>query len=101
GGRLDVELDRLLAPVEPDEHARQAGHLRVVVAGEVAGGGPLDLDDPGAEVGQLPGGERRRHRLLDRHDHHPVERRTGHGRPARTSRTVLADGWWRRWRRTS
>jgi hypothetical protein len=33
-------------------------HRAVVAAGEVAVAGPLDLDDPGAEAGELPGGER-------------------------------------------
>ena len=49
-------------------------HRPVVVPGEVARARPLDLDDPGAEVGELPGGERRRHRLLQR-DHHDADQR--------------------------
>jgi hypothetical protein len=40
----------------------------VVTAGEVAAVHPLDLDDVGAELGQVPRAERGRDRLLDR-DH--------------------------------
>jgi hypothetical protein len=74
GGGLHVELDGLLAPVEPDEHGAQPGDLRVVVAGEVAGTGPLDLDHPGPEVGQLPGGEGSGDRLLEGDDEDALER---------------------------
>ena len=83
-GAFHVELDRFLAPVQPDEVARLAEHGPVVAAGEVAGAGPLDLDDPGAEVGELPGGERRRDGLLQRDDRDPGQRErlrgaAGHG----------------------
>ena len=43
-------------------------HGAVVVAGEIAGSRPLDLDHPGAEVGELAGGQRHGHRLLQRDD---------------------------------
>ena len=49
-------------------------HGLVVVAGEVAAAGALDLDHPGAEVGQLAGGERGRHRLLQCDDREAVQR---------------------------
>ncbi len=65
---LYVELDALLAPVQPDEVTGLAVHGPVVAAGEVAAARPLHLDHPGTQVGQLPGGERSRHRLLQR-DH--------------------------------
>ena len=45
----------------------------VVPAGEVAAVDPLDLDDPGAEVGELPGGEGGRDGLLDGDDGDAVE----------------------------
>jgi hypothetical protein len=65
GGVLDVELDALLAAVEPDEVAGLPVHGAVVVTSEVTDGGALDLDDPGAEVGELPGGEGCGDRLLE------------------------------------
>ncbi|GAA1421858.1 hypothetical protein GCM10009601_22380 [Streptomyces thermospinosisporus] len=39
-------------------------HGGVVVPGEVALAGPLHLDHPGAEVGELPGGVGRGHGLF-------------------------------------
>ncbi len=45
----------------------------VVLAGEVALG-PLDLDHPGAGVGEAAGGQRRGHRLLQRHHKDPLQR---------------------------
>ena len=85
-GALHVELHRLLAPVQPDEIARLAEHGPVVAAGEVAAARPLDLDDPGAEVGELPGGEGHRDGLLQRDHHDPRQREDGlalAGRPLR------------------
>jgi hypothetical protein len=62
---LQVERDRLLGPVEPDEPAGKSVTGRVVVVpGEVPAAGAFDLDDAGAEVGQVPGGERRGDGLL-------------------------------------
>jgi hypothetical protein len=49
-------------------------HRLVVAAGEVTRAGPLDLDDPGAQVGELPGGEWGRDGLLQRDDQQPLER---------------------------
>ena len=40
---------------------------------KVADSRPFDLDHPRAEVGQVPGGERSRHRLLQGHDGHALE----------------------------
>ena len=71
---LDVEGERLLAAVGPDEVRAQAVDAVVVAAGEVAGVGPLDLDHPGAEVGQLPGRVRRGDRLLERDDGRTTKR---------------------------
>ena len=73
-GGFHVELHRLLAPVQPDEVAGLAEHGPVVVPGEVAGARSLDLDDPGAEVGELTGGEGRRDGLLQRDHHDPRQR---------------------------
>src|SRR3954454_74322 len=75
---LEVEGHRLLAAVEPDEVAAQPTHRMVVAAGEVTAVGAFELDDPGAEVGQMPRGERRGHRLLDSADEHAVERQRSH-----------------------
>jgi len=57
GGSLQVKTDALFAAVEPHKVARLAEHGIVVAAREVALG-TLDLDDAGAEVGELAGGER-------------------------------------------
>jgi hypothetical protein len=73
-GFLDVELDALLAPVEPDEVAGLAERGPVVAAGKVTAAGPFDLDDPRAEVGELTGGERGGHGLLEGDDSETVER---------------------------
>jgi hypothetical protein len=48
-----VEDDRLLPPVQPDEVRRLPVHRPVVPAREVAAG-PLDLDNPRPQVGELP-----------------------------------------------
>jgi hypothetical protein len=70
---LQVQGQRLLAAVEPDEVAGQALDRLVVVPGEVASPRPLDLDDPRSQVGELTGGKRRSDRLLDRDHRDPGE----------------------------
>ena len=72
-GVLEIQAQGLLAAVEPDEVAGQALDGGVVVPREVAWARPLDLDHPGAQVGQLTGGERRGDRLLHR-DHRDATR---------------------------
>ena len=67
-GVLDVERQALLRAVGPDEVRGQAAHARVVAAREVADAGALDLDDAGAEVGELARRERRGDRVLERDD---------------------------------
>src|SRR5688500_12763306 len=59
--RLEVDGDRLLAPVEPDEVRSGAVDDVVVPAGEVTAVDALHLDHPGAEVGEVAGRQRRRH----------------------------------------
>lgn len=56
----------------------------VVTAGEVTAVRALDLDDPGAEVGELPGGERGGDGLLDGDDGDAVQ---GEGVSAHGNRT--------------
>jgi hypothetical protein len=77
GRVLDVEHDGLLAPVQPDKVRRLPEHGPVVAAGEVTAR-PFDLDDPRAQVGELPGGERRGDRLLKRDDGDPLKRQVIH-----------------------
>ena len=94
----EVEHQRLLAAVEPDEIGALAvtlGGIRaftpvlfrktfarsrqlVVAAREVALG-PLDLDHARAGVGEAAGAHRRRHRLLER-NHQQAGEGKGHGR---------------------
>ena len=68
GGLLEIERQRFLRAIEPDEVARQSADGLVVAAREVPAVGPLDLDHARAEVGELARRERRGDRLLDRHD---------------------------------
>lgn len=70
---LQVEGDRLLAAVAPHEVRGEALRGGVVGAGEVAAVGALDLDDPGAEVGELAGGEGGGYGLFDGDDGDSVE----------------------------
>lgn len=56
------------------------------MAGEVPLAHALNLDDAGAEVGEVPGGERRGDRLLEGDD--GAIEREGHG-PPRWTTTVL------------
>jgi hypothetical protein len=63
-GVLRVQRERLLVAVHPHEVRAEPLDALVVAAGEVAHVGPLDLDDPRAEVGELPGGVRGGDRLL-------------------------------------
>ena len=71
-GLLDVEHDRLLAAIEPREVGALAAGRAVVVASEVAAVA-LDLDHARTGVGESAGGERRRHRLLERYHQDAVE----------------------------
>ncbi len=66
--RRQVDRNRLLRPVQPDEVGAAALDGVVVFAGEVAAVDPLDLDDASAQIGEMAGGQRRGHRLLHR-DH--------------------------------
>ena len=93
----EIEHQRFLAAVEPDEIRALAGtngirrvHARsfesklarfrqlVVAAGEVALG-PLDLDHARAGIGEAAGAHRRRHRLLERNDEKAGQGK-GHGK---------------------
>ena len=83
---LDVERQAFLGAVGPDEVRGEAAHARVVAAGEVADAGTLDLDDAGAEVGELARRERRGDRVLERDDGESLERL--HGRSFLCQRSV-------------
>jgi hypothetical protein len=63
----EVEGERLLAAVEPDEIRALASRQFVVAAGEIALR-PLDLDHARAGIREAAAAHRRRHRLLQRHD---------------------------------
>lgn len=65
---LQIEGDGLLAPVAPHEMRGQALGRGVVATREVPAVDPLDLDDPGAEIGELPGREGRGDGLFDGDD---------------------------------
>src|SRR4029077_12490140 len=64
-GALEIERDRLLRPVEPDEMAGEAANGRVVAAREIARARALALDHARAELSELPGCERHGHGLFD------------------------------------
>jgi hypothetical protein len=85
-GVLEVQRDGLLVAVEPDEVAGQAVDGGVVGAGEVAGARPLDLDHPGAEVGEVTGGQWHGHRLFQGEDGDSSQRQHGIGDPSGTGR---------------
>ena len=65
---LEVEGHALLRPVAPEEVRRLPVDALVVGAREVAAARALDLDHPGAEVGELAGAERGGDRVLERDD---------------------------------
>ena len=67
-GALQVERERFLRPIEPDEITRQAFHARVVPACEIAGARSLNFDNARAPVGEMARGEGRRDGLLDGDD---------------------------------
>ena len=60
---LQIEGQRLLGSIQPDEVTRESVDGRVVPAREVAAIRPFDLDHARAEVRELPRRERRRDRL--------------------------------------
>src|SRR5690606_13802888 len=72
--RLEIHRKRLLAPVEPHEVGSGPVHRVVVAASEISAVHPFDLDHPGAQVGQVAGGQRCGDGLLDRDDGDPVQR---------------------------
>ncbi len=65
GVLLHVQAQAFLGAVGPDEMRGQAVDPLVVAAGEIPGTGPLDLDHPCAEVGQLARAERRGDGVLE------------------------------------
>src|SRR5262249_23635419 len=69
-----VERQAFLGAVGPYEVRRQSLDRAVVAASGVAAAGPLDLDDPGPELGELPRGERAGDDLLERDDGDSVQR---------------------------
>lgn len=74
-----IQDNAFLAAVEPDEVAGHPARFVVVAAGEVAGV-PLDLDDPGAEVRELPGGERSGNGLLQGNNGDAFEGQLSHSK---------------------
>src|SRR5262249_4583883 len=70
---LQIERQRLLRSIQPDEVARQPLHPPVVRPGEAGAAGTLVLDRACAEVGELPRSERSGDRLFDRDDGDVVE----------------------------
>jgi hypothetical protein len=83
GRLLQVEREALLAAVRPDEVRAEAACAAVVAARLVAAAGAFDLDHARAQVGQLPGAERRRDDVLEREHGDAFER--SHRRRFRTS----------------
>ncbi len=71
-GALDVERERFLAAVDPDEVGRLAVHRAVVAAGEVALVA-LDLDDARAGVGEAAAAVGGGDGLLERDHQHALE----------------------------
>ena len=58
-GMLQVEREAFLGAVGPDEVGRLAADAGVVAARRIADAGAFDLDDAGAEIGELARAERR------------------------------------------
>ena len=75
---LDVDDQTFLAPVEPDEIAREAVHRRVIAAREISLR-PLKLDHPRPGVGEARGTVGRGDGLFQRDDKQPLEGRCGVG----------------------
>jgi len=71
---LDVQREALLRAIGPHEMRGQASDPLVIVAGEVAAAGALDLDHAGAEIGELARAERRRNRVFEGHDGDAIKR---------------------------
>ena len=74
---LQIERQRFLPSIQPDEMTRQPAHRRVVRAGEVARAGALDFDHARAEIGQLTRRKRDGNRLLERDDNDAAQGRGG------------------------
>ena len=72
---LDVGDEALLAPIQPNELAREPLDRRIVAAREIALGA-LDLDDPGTGVCEPRGAVGRSDRLFER-DHQQAGERLG------------------------
>src|SRR5215210_3299913 len=69
-----IQGQRLLGAVEPDEVAGHAHDRFVVTPGEVPYAGALDLYDPRTEIRELAGGEGGGDRLLQGDDGYPFKR---------------------------
>src|SRR5262249_31701457 len=65
---LEVEDDASLSAIQPREVGGHPVQRAIVRARGIAAIRPLDLDDVGAEVRELPRAERSRHRLLEGDD---------------------------------
>lgn len=70
---LQIERNRLLRSVEPDEVARKPTDGFVVTAGEITDAGTLDLDHSRSEISQLARREWRGDGLLEGDDDESVE----------------------------
>ena len=70
----EIQRQRLLRSVQPDEVTRHAADGRVVGTREVSDARPFDLDHARAQVGEMPCGKRRRDSLLQGDDGEPLER---------------------------
>jgi len=61
---LQIECQAFFGAVEPDMMGRYSTHSFFLATREVAHAGPLNLDDPRAEIGELARRKRRRDGLL-------------------------------------
>src|SRR5690606_1163397 len=71
---LEVQGQAFLGTVGPHEVGSQAVHALVIASGEIPGAGALHLDDPGAQVRQLAGAERRRDGMFEADHGNAVQR---------------------------
>jgi|GEM_PF-6614406 len=65
--RFEIQTNRFLAPVQPDEIGTSALGMGIIAARKIPFR-PFDLDDPSPSIRKLAGGIRSRHGMFDRHD---------------------------------
>ena len=72
-GMLGVESEALFRAVHPSEMRGESAHTLVISAGKISDSRPLNLDDTGPDIGQLPRTKRSGNGMFQRYNRDAIQ----------------------------